>query len=509
MKKIMLLVLIILCCFLTGCDLFEKIICVHEYETEIVEPTCEQEGYTLNVCTLCGFKKKTDRVAKNAHTYTEWIVEKEQTDTTDGLKSRQCIVCGQKETEIISSINYIDMDIIKFKFNNPEGHIVKNYEELSLLFDCAMFNMVSSITCTVDYTINDLNSLISQLINDCCIKYPCSVGLSMIGNKLTINYSYKEVGYQTTSSTVYKQYNSLNYDEYNSTRTEDYDDFTINTSLYNYSVSTTEQLFYALERGVRPVCDINSEADLIYKKMKQVLIEIIDDNMNTYQKVKAIHDWLILNVTYDKQLLDLVYSDSSNVSSYNGFYLEGVFDDKKAVCEGISKAFACLANIEGIPCVLVEGYPSDNPYGAGHAWNKINIDGKWYIVDATSDGTIIGQHEILSYKYFLVSDDVMKQKYTAINYDNIICNNNYNYYTNYHFTYDNKQYDFSISSFEELKIILAYFYSNSNNDITIEFEIKYDYEGNLGSEINKALHSIGIAPLLTYTGDASNFTLIK
>ena len=166
--------------------------------------------------------------------------------------------------------------------------------------------------------------------------------------------------------------------------------------------------------------------------------------MTDYEKIKAIYDYLILNVTYDDELLKLA-SKNQNVKQYNGFYLEGVFFDKKAVCEGIAKSLACLANIEGIPCVVVEGYQTNNPQGLGHAWNKVCINDIWYIIDATSGGTIVNDDfEILSYQFFLIDEKTMNKKYTGTTYKELQCNINYDYYANNNYTVDNQIYDFTI-----------------------------------------------------------------
>ena len=75
-----------------------------------------------------------------------------------------------------------------------------------------------------------------------------------------------------------------------------------------------------------------SAAERIYGKMKAVLRSIISDDMDDFEKARAIYDWLIMNVTYDGELYDLL-TGSENVESgeYNGFYLEGVFDNGVAV----------------------------------------------------------------------------------------------------------------------------------------------------------------------------------
>lgn len=55
----------------------------------------------------------------------------------------------------------------------------------------------------------------------------------------------------------------------------------------------------------------------------------------------------------------------------------------------------------GIPCATVEGIANT---GKDHAWNKVQLDGEWYCVDATWDNPIDGDaHYIL----FNVTDEFL------------------------------------------------------------------------------------------------------
>lgn len=48
----------------------------------------------------------------------------------------------------------------------------------------------------------------------------------------------------------------------------------------------------------------SSQVDYVNAKSKQILSQIITSNMNEHQKVKAIHDWVILNFAYDQSLVE-------------------------------------------------------------------------------------------------------------------------------------------------------------------------------------------------------------
>lgn len=185
-----------------------------------------------------------------------------------------------------------------------------------------------------------------------------------------------------------------------------------------YPVCTSEQLVYAVENGFRPSFPVaGTVAEVIYKEAVSVLNSIINDEMNDLQKITAIHDWIVTNVVYDTNLLDLATPPDAvtteELIKYKGFYLEGALLEKKAVCDGKTKLFTLLAGIEGYETVRVTGVLRDPETSKteNHAWSKIKLNGKWYIVDITNDDhtqSILGKaqkYEVLSRKYFLVSDE--------------------------------------------------------------------------------------------------------
>lgn len=148
------------------------------------------------------------------------------------------------------------------------------------------------------------------------------------------------------------------------------------------SVTTSNQLYLAVSMGYKPVPVEGSSAESIYAIAKNVLYSIIDAGMSAEQKALAIYEWLSLNVVYDYKLADLSGSGTlEDVYDYESFYLEGVFINNRAVCDGIAKAYRLMCMMEGIPCFKVAGVTVGS--GIGHAWNIALINGDWYVVDAT------------------------------------------------------------------------------------------------------------------------------
>ena len=75
--------------------------CDHSYVTTVIEPTCENRGYTVYTCTKCGHTYTGDYVDATGHNYGEWVVTREPTDSTTGQRERTCSVCKEKEVEIM------------------------------------------------------------------------------------------------------------------------------------------------------------------------------------------------------------------------------------------------------------------------------------------------------------------------------------------------------------------------------------------------------------------------
>lgn len=62
---------------------------------------------------------------------------------------------------------------------------------------------------------------------------------------------------------------------------------------------------------------------------------------------------------------------------YDSFTAYGILMDGVGVCAGYSAAFKLLADAAGIESIVVTGYLDGS---LPHAWNKVRIDGEWYIV---------------------------------------------------------------------------------------------------------------------------------
>ena len=129
-----------------------------------------------------------------------------------------------------------------------------------------------------------------------------------------------------------------------------------------------------------------------------------------YDTVKAIHDYVCQNASYDN-----TSAKSSSYYTYGYAYTASpLFTSKKTfVCEGYSKSFKILCNEFGIPCILVSGTGISSTSGA-HMWNYVQMeDGAWYGMDVTWDDSLG------SYDYFLVGSGTQVTKQRTFGQDHL------------------------------------------------------------------------------------------
>ena len=85
-------------------------LCDHQWKEETVNATCENAGYTIKTCTICGEVQVTD-VQAHGHNPGEYTVTSQPTCTTTGARTSVCqnANCGKEFTETIPALghNYV------------------------------------------------------------------------------------------------------------------------------------------------------------------------------------------------------------------------------------------------------------------------------------------------------------------------------------------------------------------------------------------------------------------
>lgn len=240
-------------------------------------------------------------------------------------------------------------------------------------------------------------------------------------------------------------------------------------------VSNSNELYRAVSFGYKPIFATDTEGkalEKLYAEARNVLETYLSDDMSDYQKVAVIYDWIVNVVDYDYAVAELGGTDTSK---YNAFYLEGVFNDHRAVCDGKSKAFALLCGMEGIRAVRVIGYANKDlknmseaqQKACGHAWNKVLVDAngdgerEWYVVDTTWGDLAVGKdgtdtvYEYLNYAYFLKTDADIDDTHMAKT-SSPTADTTFDVYKNTYITVGIVKIDLYIETKAELDAVLEY-----------------------------------------------------
>ncbi len=134
----------------------------------------------------------------------------------------------------------------------------------------------------------------------------------------------------------------------------------------------------------------------IRQRLDEIIAEIITEDMTDAQKGNAINEWLCQNAVYDNDAL----ANAENYSFtkvdeeyYDSFTAYGILADGTGVCASYSAAYKLLTDAAGLNSVVVTGYLDGS---VPHAWNKVQLDDDWYVVDTTNNDNDVIQNALLN-----------------------------------------------------------------------------------------------------------------
>lgn len=119
----------------------------------------------------------------------------------------------------------------------------------------------------------------------------------------------------------------------------------------------------------------------------ELLAGLVDEDMTDREKVAAVYDYLVQNVSYDRRW----YSDRENMP-YESTTAIGALRDHLAICGGYAQALETLLDMLGIENYKVTGTAN----GEYHMWNFVILDGTGYYCDPTADRGGMDRHFLLS-----------------------------------------------------------------------------------------------------------------
>lgn len=107
--------------------------------------------------------------------------------------------------------------------------------------------------------------------------------------------------------------------------------------------------------------------------------ELTKDLDSDTEKIKAIYEYVVQNVSYD-------YSKIENMPVDYLPDVEATYNSGKGICYDFASLLAAMLRSAGVPAKLVKGY-SQNAIGY-HAWNEVYVNNKWVVVDTSYDAQI-------------------------------------------------------------------------------------------------------------------------
>ena len=256
-----------------------------------------------------------------------------------------------KASYLFNGVNYNDVELAVYSIYN---------NALSNFFTIPTVNIVntdlplSNYDDYDDYIYTFFNSGVDEFTIYCEAPVDCS--------ELVLNELYSHIPFQMTDLVhAYFDINEINF-SYSSVELN----FTLNKEYTAFEINQVDQ-------------EINN-----------ILNTIINESMTDYEKILAVHDYIINNAVYDSDCLE-----NSSLCD-NDHTAIGILFDGNAVCEGYAHTMDIMLRALRIPTFKISSEV--------HQWNAVYVDGEWYHLDATWDDPVSNNgSNTLTYNYFLVS----------------------------------------------------------------------------------------------------------
>lgn len=245
-------------------------------------------------------------------------------------------------------------------------------------------------------------------------------------------------------------------------------------------VNNSEQLFYALLSNYFPVCEVNSNSEYILKKMVNAINHLIDFNSDDeYSVYLKLYEYITNEFIYDYDSIS--YKDSTH-TDYAAYFMDGIFFDNKAVCDGIVKSLVSIARLCGLEAYHIGAV---NKKG-GHAYIYVKINGTYYLSCPTSALLRYNHQNYIinysTYNYFLTSLNTNSKEwnfYSESHKDilNELTNTkSYEYYQNTYYTFSDKSISLEITDYLDLVTLLNEVNKDSKKyKYLLEIEVSGDY----------------------------------
>ena len=131
----------------------------HNTVHDITPSTCKVAGMEYDFCSGCGETFNVKTLPLNDHTWGEWKITTPPTASNDGISTRECSVCGKKETKSIQKLGVMKDENtgIEIEFDDEYGSGVEiKVEEV---FDGDSFKLIENVCGNNNSEIYDISTI--------------------------------------------------------------------------------------------------------------------------------------------------------------------------------------------------------------------------------------------------------------------------------------------------------------------------------------------------------------
>lgn len=277
------------------------------------------------------------------------------------------IICILSILLVLLNINPITDKILNI-LNHPSNNKIESY---NIYFKDANYIFVKNTDNYTPYSKDDLLNIIYTIINSGSSSFTFYCPKEYTNCLNDINDISKDDNLLTHLNNFVHPFNSFT---------------SINTTISD-SGEINLKIKYLYEK--EEIEKINIEVNSLIEK----LVKTSDED---YDKIKAIHDYIIDNTKYDT-------NNDKKIKSYNAY---GTLFNHLATCNGYTDLMAIFLSKMGYDNYKIATTHKTENNNEGHVWNAVKINDEWLHLDLTWDDPVSSDgKDYLYHKYFLITTE--------------------------------------------------------------------------------------------------------
>lgn len=333
------------------------------------EPSCEEAGEREAVCQRCG-ETVTEPVAALGHHYGEWTISVTPGCTEDGEEESVCDRCHDRRTRTVEATGHTYI----YELPADGSHSVR------VCAACGEGHVDGAVQVPAGNSVYGYDSLANDTMRKLYIEWVKQAEVFGAGsNEQAAVYNLNG---KSLHSLPEINFASMGLDA--SEAQVAYKAFSCDGATYYWldMIVTTGIVSQPLSK-IRLIVDDEYYQEAYRRELNEKLETAIGEMMaqlspgqKDYEKAVTLYQALMKRVDYAYKADGVTPMDTSDAHS-----IAGMVNSGEMVCEGYAQVLQILMNRAGIPCLFVSGLSGE----VNHAWNMIQLGGKWFDVDVTYD----------------------------------------------------------------------------------------------------------------------------